>query len=478
MLLRLPTLWLPNLVLIVGLLLLLIPWPYQVGPVWISSVDLSAIFFWGYILFIGVATFRFTVTLRMMLFLGSFALLQVLGTMAWFSHPGDRGLLQLIWHIFKNIWVFTPFPIIGVMLARASTQLRWYFIRVVLVITCFISVLGILQTLTSAYYFSGLFTNYRYLGFLTPLPQDLYDTIIFDTQMMRATGSDNYFVGPFFRAHGPFLQSNPYSTMLAALSAFSLAFVLMDKRRPVSHLARATFILAMIAMLMTFGLTGYVALLVTTSYAMLIRFKDTLYILLNVWFISFMLGVLLAGGFWLANNPRSLMEQIPEPVVQRLMRLSSIEKSRGFNNRFMLWTVVTERIADRPLLGTGREVTAREAGWADMDSPLRPHNSYLTVAMYNGIPAAMVFFIIVFYGIRRTWQIYTQGLDQATRTLGLACHLSFVGLAIMGLTDDWVIQQSAGGFFWICTGLSVRIATRQVKVCKLHVGLPIAIKSA
>lgn len=451
---------LSELVLTVGLFLLLIPWPLQIGPMRVSSTDLSALFGWAYILRSVGAAPRLRASGRLLVFLGAFALFQVLGTLAWISHTGDRATPQLVWHIFKNVWAFSPFPIIGAMLAYSPERLQRHFVRTILGLTCLIALLGIVQTLTGGRLMSGILTNQRYLGFLTPLPADLYTIFIPNLEVAKAIGGDSYFVGSIFRSHGPFAHANPYSSMLAALGGFALAFILMGRQLPVTRLQKTTVVLVFTAMLSTLGLAGYAALGITTAYALVVRYSVTLRALVRPSLLLVLAAALAGGLIWVVMSPKPLMEQIPAPLAQRLSRLTTVQQSGGFNGRFRAWSLVVERVAESPLLGTDRHVTVREAGWADQDTPLGSHNTYLVVALYNGVPAALVFLVMLLYSIRQSWVVYRRGVDAQMRALGLACHLGFVALAIGGMAQDWIWEASIGGLFWIWAALSVGLAGR------------------
>lgn len=438
-----------------SLLLLLIPWPLQIGRAqWISS-DLSSII----VLIVIVAGLVKQPIVRMhgstLVFFGIFFLWQMWMTVAWFLHPYDKSGPELIWHIFKNVWVAIPFPMLGYLVARSSSATKLFFLKTVLVVSGIAAATGIIQTVSGGKLLSGLITNQRFLGVFTPLPSDLYAIYIRDVESARATGGDAYYVGTVFRAHGPFLHTNPYTAAMAALSSFAFGPVVAHVTRRDKTTYGRTFRVVALGLLCSLGLAGYAALLVTVIYGLLVGQRSLhLPTVHRRLLIAMVLIPVACLGLLIAQptvNPHS-------PLYQRFYRLIRPDKSAGFNGRFAAWSVITERVSDEPLFGARRPVTLADAGWADTDTPLGGHNSYLAVALYSGIPGMILFITLLLLVLRSSWLIFRLGPDVQTRALGLACHLLFVSLGIVGIAYDWIFMASVAGLFWLSGGLCMTLA--------------------
>lgn len=443
--------------LAVGLIGLLIPWPYQVGPAQVWSPDLVSLLFWLVLGLAVLATPRFRVTWPVLVMLGLFLLMQVWMTLAWFTHPAGRDPVRLVWHIFKNVWVFLPFPLIGVILAYASPRARRAFIVLVLLLSSVSALIGVLQTLSGGALLSGLLSNQRFLGFLTPLPADLYATFIRDLATARAVGGDGYYVGTIFRAHGPFLHPNPFASMLAGAAGFALGLLLIPVSRRFGRLVTIAFVVILAGLVATLGIAGYAAIAGVVGYAMLVRFPFVLRQILRPW-VALLIALVVVGGplLVIAN-----FENLPSPVQERLQRLVRPDRSGGFNGRFLAWEVVFERISANPVFGTGQPVTLRDANWLDSDTPLGAHNTYLVVPLHHGVVPGLLFVFFLFFFLRMSWLVFRRAPDPETRALGLGAHLMFVALAIVGIAQDWTVDVSIFGLFWItgalCTGLAARL---------------------
>lgn len=446
-----------NIWLTLGLFGLLIPWPYQIGPAQIWLPDLASLLF---CIVIGVAALEnryWRVALSVLILMFLFIFMQLWMTLAWFSHPAGRDVARLIWHIFKNVWVFLPFPLIGVILAYASQRARRRFIVLVLVISSVSATIGIIQTLSGGALFSGLISNQRFLGFLTPLPADLYATFIRDLDIARATGGDGYYVGTIFRAHGPFLHPNPFASMLAGASGFAFGLLLAPVSRRFDQLVLTAFLIILAGLAATLGIAGYAAFAGMAVYGLILRFPFIIRQILRPWVAILIILIVFGGPVLVIAN----FENLPAPVQERLRRLTRPDQSGGFNGRFMAWEVVLERIKSNPVFGTGQAVTLRDAGWLDTDTPLGAHNTYLVVPLHHGIIPGLLFVFFLFFFLRMSWLVFRRAPDPETRALGIGAHLMFVALAIVGIAQDWTADVSIFGLFWLtgalCTGMAARL---------------------
>lgn len=448
-----------ELILLIGLIGLLLPWPFQIGPGQISSADLSALLFGLALGTVALSTGSPRLSLGLLLTLLVFLLWQMWSTAAWLAHPYGRGPVQLIWHIYKNVWIFLPMALMGVMIGGASDRTRRMFAHLVIGLSAVSAAIGLLQTLTGGRMLSGLLTNERFLGLLTPLPGDLKASLLRDMALANMAGNESIFIGPVFRAHGPFLHPNPYSSMLAAAAAFTLAYAF-----PPGQAAQRRFVVALAviiaAMLASIGIAGYTAVLAVIGYTVLTRTPALLHALRRpqTIVIGALAAVVLVGG--IASLPQ-WSDRLPAPLAQRLNRLVRPDQSGGFNGRFAAWSVVLQRIEDSPVFGTGRPVTLREAGWLPSDTALGAHNAHLVVALYTGLPGLLLYLLLLSLFLRASWVASRRLASPDDRTLAFACHLLVVALAVVGIAQDWVVDGSIAGLFWLCGMASVALFMRR-----------------
>ncbi len=299
-----------------GLAALLFPWPLQIGEAQVTSTDLAAVFFGVVIALLALQNPVFKVPPRVLAVVGLIVAWQLWLVAAWVVHPYDKGPSQLVWHIFKNGLFMLPLPIVACLVAYGSPRLQRAFYRVILGVSVLAASLGIIQTISGGRVLSGLLTNQRFLGFLTPLPSNLYDTFIRDLNVARLTGGDGYFVGSIFRAHGPFLHPNPYASMVGAAACLALGFWLTSTT-PREYRARlAALVVMVLGVVASLGITGLAALACVAVYALLLRSRPILSMLLKPAVVLALSCILLAGTIWVLVDPTGLLEALPAPVAQ------------------------------------------------------------------------------------------------------------------------------------------------------------------
>jgi putative inorganic carbon (HCO3(-)) transporter len=134
----------------------------------------------------------------------------------------------------------------------------------------------------------------------------------------------------------------------------------------------------------------------------------------------------------------------------------AFEKSAS--QRIIIWRGALDMIADNPVLGVGYGAFPYLIG-RYTDGAARvgdAHNMYLLVAAEAGIPALLLFLLLIGLAFREGWRLYRRGQDPVLRGLGLGLAAGIVGLLVTGMFGSRFNSFELVGYFWILTALVVR----------------------
>ena len=372
-------------------------------------------------------------------------------TVAWLSHIDDMGFAKLIWNTYRHAWSVIPFPFIGFIIKRLPMTSHSKMVKLIIGFVIIACLIGILQTLSSGALLSGFVTNQLFLGFLTPLPSKLFAEI-------AAAGADNgVFIGSIFRAHGTLLQTNHFSALLVALGGFVLGVVISGEYKRLRKWALVSLILVVVAIVATFGITSYFAFTGLIAYVIVSNRRQLIKYLfknLAILFLALFGIPLLIVGIITVRSQLAGEESV---FTSRLDRFFRPEESNGFNSsgRIWLWSVVLDRVSESPILGTGRQITAREARWEDSDTAVGAHNIYLMYALYTGLPGQAMFIGLFCWIVIATKNVAKSGSSPSIRSYALSAHYLSVGLAILGVSFDWVVLNNVALLFWFLGGMCI-----------------------
>ncbi len=440
----------------------LIPWPVQVGPVSLVSTDITTLLFCSFIVLTLLTKKTWKIAPSVLVFLGFLLLWQFLMTVAWMVNPGQRGMMQLVWHIFKNTWWMIPYAIIGILLAKSSLSVKRHFIASLLFWASVSALIGIVQTASSGNLLSGLATNQRFLGFLTPLPPDRFAYMDFDAirEQARTGLGGGIFFGPIFRAHGPFSEPNLFTATMVPIVCFTVGLLITDPSVKSIRGVWLALLLTLLASIISFGIAGYFALLCVFACICIVRWHTVLRQLFKIRLLLLGGGLILGLIFLLImiEPSRILTPEQSASLAQRFNRLTtpleSVQEARG-----NFWAVAIERIQQSPWLGTGKILEQRDFGW-NVDGEVSVMNMYLYLALVTGIPSQIGFVLLLFIFLWTSWRVAQSNLDIQTRSIASACFLLFLSVVVMGVTYDWLGYEGIGHLFLISGGMCVTFAAQ------------------
>jgi O-antigen ligase len=176
-----------------------------------------------------------------------------------------------------------------------------------------------------------------------------------------------------------------------------------------------------------------------------------------------LLGVLVAGGFWLVvylynkNKQKLLLGVIfaifALIVIVGSIKISSIEGSKSFDARFVIWSQAINVFVEHPLTGIGPGTfEAYFPPYPKWGVP-QPHNIFLAFLIQTGLIGFIGFILILIWFFSR---ILKTGHCLPAGRQG---HWDLVILALMmyilahGLVDTTYWKNDLSVVFWIIVGL-------------------------
>ncbi len=129
--------------------------------------------------------------------------------------------------------------------------------------------------------------------------------------------------------------------------------------------------------------------------------------------------------------------------------------------RIFIWTQTFKSLTEHPLLGVGvgnfpvvlgQDVSLAKAGSS-------AHNLYLNIAAEMGIPALIVFLLLLFELLRRSFLVFLNTRDQFLRSFSWLSILSLLWILAYSLTDAALFDERAFLMFVVFVG-AIKVAER------------------
>jgi len=161
----------------------------------------------------------------------------------------------------------------------------------------------------------------------------------------------------------------------------------------------------------------------------------------------------------------------PEPVFMRFAELPERQGPGAAGGRLEVWADALHLIGERPLAGIG--LGAFEAAYTKVqtvDVSARvdfAHNDYLQVAAELGVPAALLFWALIFALATRTLRACLIPADRTRHSIALGATGALAALLLHSLTDFNLYIPANGLVFAVVLGLGSSQSTADALVEKL-----------
>ncbi|HAT73745.1 MAG: hypothetical protein US30_C0005G0040 [Candidatus Moranbacteria bacterium GW2011_GWF2_36_839] len=287
------------------------------------------------------------------------------------------------WGARKLLYLFSILPLYFVVKDILNSREKVIKTLKSLVLSgAIVSIFGIIQ------FFAQFFWNYEnisklYSNYIGPIfwGENLARMVSDYPSWLVGVSGQNY-----FRAIATFPDPHSFSLFLGMMLPLSVILFFVSEKKV---LWIFSFVVIFLANILTFSRGGYVAIIVGIT------------IFVGVFWNKIQIKQKLMAG--LAVIILVLMLTVPGPVSQRFD--SSFDLQEGSNaGRIGMWQKSLGIILEKPFFGTGIGNFSLEVdNNAGYRNPIYAHNTYLDIAVEEGILASLIWILILFITLLNFW---------------------------------------------------------------------------
>jgi len=159
--------------------------------------------------------------------------------------------------------------------------------------------------------------------------------------------------------------------------------------------------------------------------------------------------LILVGITLVRGNP------LERPTVQRFVAGDAEEETDGSTlqwRREQRWPHFLEQVRQHPFLGVGTDVDLSLG-----DDGNTPHNGYLSIAVTSGVPALVLFLLLVAAALREAWFASRHAREEWQRPMAVAVSAALVGVLVHNLVDSTFMLPPVLQGFWMAAAIAVRL---------------------
>jgi O-antigen ligase len=242
------------------------------------------------------------------------------------------------------------------------------------------------------------------------------------------------------RVFGPQNQPNDFGAFLVYSAAPFMAVFVTFMTRVRTWALLPYFALLAKLLIMTFSRGAYIAMALAGLALGYLRGKV----------------FLVACGAAAATLLVAMPQVVPESMVQRMGQTEAAPGEEGdmdasSENRLILWDAAVKMTLESPLIGKGFRTFHRLKGQYT-SIPVREsdnHNMFLWISSQMGIPALLLFLVILYRMYRLGARLNRDGTDSLTRAIGMGGGAMVAGVLATNMFGSRMISIDTDGYVWI-----------------------------
>ncbi len=245
------------------------------------------------------------------------------------------------------------------------------------------------------------------------------------------------------RIAGPLLQSNEFGGFVAYTLLFTGSMFLAYFTRIKAWVMAPYFIIALKVLISTFSRGAYLALAVGGLIAGYLRGKR----FIAGWAVLGISFFVLFPQFL----PQSIVARLSHSVQQTDATAAETKLDKSSEHRLVLWDAAIEMTKEHPVTGTGFKGFARYKHlYTEHDVKEKdPHNYYLYVASQMGVPAVLIFLIIMAQAFFNGCRLSKNKNDVYLRGMGMAGAGAVTAYAAVCMFGSRAVSPEFTCYFWI-----------------------------
>lgn len=149
-------------------------------------------------------------------------------------------------------------------------------------------------------------------------------------------------------------------------------------------------------------------------------------------------------------------EYLPKSLMDRMSQTTSDtgnteELDKSSQTRLVLWNAAIDMSLESPILGKGfnafPELKDQYTEYPVEESD--NHNMYLYISSQMGIPALLVFVLLLVRMARQGMQLYRQHDEDFARVIGMGAFTMVSGIAVVNMFGSRMTDLAVSAYFWI-----------------------------
>lgn len=241
------------------------------------------------------------------------------------------------------------------------------------------------------------------------------------------------------RVLGPVAQPNNFGAFIVYNLSPLLAFFILNIRKWQALLLVPYFLISLKLLLATFSRGAYIGLMMAGVTATFFR---------GLLFSAIVAAI---GGLLIFNFPELMPDSIRDRMAGSSAGYNSESYDQSINSRFILWEAAVEMTSESPLFGKGFSgFPMLKAQYTDVAvNESDPHNMYLFISSQLGVPALIVFLLLLFGFFKSSLIVYRSAEDRLAEAIGLGGLAMVAGVATINMFGSRMVNIDVSGNFWI-----------------------------
>lgn len=359
--------------------------------------------------------------------------------------PLITGPIQGIWSVYRTVWV-APLIYLGVwvFLKEAKTIHR--------ALACLAAggtlgaFIAIVQTITGGRFLSGIGGNYRYLGYLNPLPPEVVNSLSGKFIEVLYLSHTN-----IFRGFGTFYTSNGLGVLLCVTILITWG-LFASKTGKIRWIWLGMVCVQILGIIVTFSRSAWAAVIAGGGILLLPVFllwikhpsKIPKALIASVVFALIALPLI----FSTAN------------VQKRLLTTFTPTKVTEFNWRVAIWAYSGKQILLHPVLGMGTSIidnTVVQIHDPSTIDAFSTHNLLFDIAYQRGLITLALYILFWIYFFRSGWKLYKNKSadNNPDRKLILGILAGGTAYIISGTGIASMMTENLATLFWFIFGIVI-----------------------
>ena len=245
------------------------------------------------------------------------------------------------------------------------------------------------------------------------------------------------------RIGGPHQQSNQFGGFVAYSLMPLIAFFVVYIKDVKAWLLTPYFLIAAKVLISTFSRGAYLAMAVGAFLAGYYKGKGFLF----MWCTIALCGVLLFPSL----IPESIMARFQQTTVQTTATSAPAQLDASSETRIVMWRAAAKMTAENPILGKGFKGFQKLKGeYTEVDvEESDPHSMYFYISSQMGIPALILFLVILGLSFHMGRLLSRNRNDLFLRAIGVGGAALTVCYAVICVFGSRAVDLEFSAYFWV-----------------------------